>query len=145
MHLLLLHFILKFTLQVPISIFYFFTQDAELSTIESELSDLRGTVDDQRLTIEHQDKKIIDLLQKQEADDKTEQYVLELREEIRKEREVVVEKDNEIQALLEKLEVKRTQGDGEDAESKLKKVCNCHLPILTVHCVAGCYYTLIFL
>ena len=86
------------------------------------------------MTIEDQDKKIIDLLQKQEADEKTEQYVQELMEEVRKEKEVIVEKDNEIQALLDKLEVKRTQGDGEDAESKLKKVYNCHLPILPVHC-----------
>ena len=85
--------------------------------------------------IENQDKKILDLLQKQESGEKTEQYVQKLVHEIQKEKEMVVEKDNEIQTLLEKLEVRRTQGDGEDSESKSKKVhivSNCRL--------YGCYF-----
>ena len=93
-----------------------------MSTAASELSELRETVDDQRSTIESQDKKILDLLQQQESTEKAEHYVKELMLEIQKEKEMVVEKDNEIQTLLEKLETKRSEGDGEDAETKSKKV-----------------------
>ena len=83
---------------------------------------MKDTLDDQKSTIETQDKQILDLLQKQESGEKTEQYVKELMQEIQKEKEMVLEKDGEIQALLEKLDVRRTEGDGEDSESKSKKV-----------------------
>lgn len=87
-----------------------------------EICDLRETVTDQRSTIENQDKKILDLLENQKSGEKAEEYIQELVEEIHKEKEMVLEKDNEIQALLEKLDARRSQGDGEDSETKSKKV-----------------------
>ena len=78
---------------------------------------------EQRSTIDNQQEKIRELLEKQGSEEEREQHIRGLEEEINREREMVLEKDNEIQALLEKLNARRSQGDGEDAETKSKKVC----------------------
>ena len=94
----------------------------------SEVSELKETIEEQQTTIENQHNKILDLLQKQGSDELKDQYVQELEEHIKQEKVMLLEKDKEIQILIDRLGGTRDEGDGEDSQSKAKRVSlTCHL------------------
>ena len=88
----------------------------------SEVSELKETIEEQQTTIENQHNKILDLLQKQGSDELKDQYVQELEEHIKQEKVMLLEKDKEIQMLIDRLGGIRDDGDGEDSQSKVKRV-----------------------
>eukprot|EP00794_Sanderia_malayensis_P003343 gene3343-3832_t len=83
--------------------------DAEVASLA--LSDKRR--EEQQKTINEQHSKILSLLQKQSSDELTEQYISQLQEEIEHEKEMILEKDGEIELLLQRLSQHR-EGEEED-------------------------------
>ena len=93
-----------------------------MSVASSEVSELKETIEEQQTTIENQHHKILDLLQKQGSDELKDRYVQELEEHIKQEKVMLLEKDQEIQMLIDRLGETRDEGDGEDSQSKAKRV-----------------------